>query len=131
MLIDFNTYMAACWFCFLDLQAHLRRAAGTDIHSFKFAADFDTPLENLLALSREFDLTSTWNSYVLDSIILEEPSIFESTVYSGSWLPFPFPAIDVVVQARGFDLADVSAPQHAVSRPCNCCCRPSTGLRPS
>lgn len=82
--------------------------AGTDIHSFKFAADFDTPLENLLALSREFDLTSTWNSYVLDSIILEEPSIFESTVYSGSWLPFPFPAIDCVVQARGVDLADVS-----------------------
>lgn len=78
------------------------------MHSFKFAADFDTPLEHLLSLSREFDLTSTWNSYVLDSMILQEPSIFESTVYSGSWLPFPFPSIDCVVQARGVDLADVS-----------------------
>ena len=59
-------------------------------------------------MSREFDLTHTWNRYVTESIILAEPSIFESTLYSASWLPFPFPHIDVVVQARGIDLADVS-----------------------
>lgn len=60
-------------------------------------------------MSREFDLTSIWNRYVLDSLILTEPSIFESTLYAASWLPFPFPHIDVVVQARGIDLADLAA----------------------
>ena len=82
--------------------------AGTLVHSFKFAADFESPLEHVLAMSREFDLTHTWNRYVTESIILAEPSIFENTVYAASWLPFPFPHIDVVVSARGIDLADVS-----------------------
>ena len=59
-------------------------------------------------MSREFDLTHTWNRYVTESVILAEPSIFESTLYSASWLPFPFPHLDVVVKARGIDLADVS-----------------------
>ena len=81
--------------------------AGTLVHSFKFAADFDSPLEHMLAMSREFDLTHTWNRYVTESMILAEPSIFESTIYAASWLPFPFPHIDVVVTARGVDLADV------------------------
>lgn len=61
-------------------------------------------------MSREFDLTHLWNRYVLESIILAEPSIFQSTLYAASWLPFPFPHIDVVVEARGVDLADVSTP---------------------
>ncbi len=60
-------------------------------------------------MSREFDLTHTWNRYVTKSVILAEPSIFESTLYAASWLPFPFPHIDVVVAARGIDLADVSS----------------------
>lgn len=60
-------------------------------------------------MSREFDLTHTWNRYVTESVILAEPSIFESTLYAASWLPFPFPDIDVVVAARGIDLADVSS----------------------
>ena len=59
-------------------------------------------------MSREFDLTYTWNRYVIESLILAEPSIFESTLYASSWLPFPFPHLDVVVTARGIDLADVS-----------------------
>ena len=84
--------------------------AGSSVHSFKFAADFNSPLEHILAMSREFDLTHLWNRYVLESIILAEPSIFQSTLYAASWLPFPFPHIDVVVEARGVDLADVSAP---------------------
>lgn len=58
-------------------------------------------------MSREFDLTHLWNRYVLESLILAEPSIFQSTLYAASWLPFPFPHIDVVVEARGIDLADV------------------------
>ena len=77
------------------------------MHSFKFSADFNSPLEHILAMSREFDLTHLWNRYVLESLILAEPSIFQSTLYAASWLPFPFPHIDVVVEARGIDLADV------------------------
>lgn len=82
--------------------------AGTSVHSFKFAADFDSPLQHILAMSREFDLTHSWNRYVTESVILAEPSIFESTLYAASWLPFPFPDIDLVVAARGIDLAEVS-----------------------
>ena len=93
---------------FSDLEIIWWWGAGTFVHSFKFAADFDSPLEQVLAMSREFDLTHTWNRYVTESVILAEPSIFESTVYAASWLPFPFPHIDVVVAARGMDLADVS-----------------------
>jgi len=84
------------------------------VHSFKFSADFNSPLEHILAMSREFDLTHLWNRYVLESLILAEPSIFQSTLYAASWLPFPFPHIDVVVEARGIDLADV----------CLCCINP-------
>ncbi len=82
-------------------------STGTSVHSFKFSADFNSPLEHILAMSREFDLTHLWNRYVLESLILAEPSIFQSTLYAASWLPFPFPHIDVVVEARGIDLADV------------------------
>jgi len=82
-------------------------STGTSVHSFKFAADFNSPLEHILAMSREFDLTHLWNRYVLESLILAEPSVFQSTLYAASWLPFPFPHIDVVVEARGIDLADV------------------------
>ncbi|KAL3137283.1 hypothetical protein ABBQ32_006825 [Trebouxia sp. C0010 RCD-2024] len=89
-----------------DLQVMYRHHPGTSVHSFKFAADFNSPLEHILAMSREFDLTHSWNRYVTESVILSEPSIFESTLYAASWLPFPFPHIDVVVSARGIDLAD-------------------------
>lgn len=89
-----------------DLQVMYRHHAGTSVHSFKFSADFNSPLEHILAMSREFDLTHLWNRYVLESLILAEPSIFQSTLYAASWLPFPFPHIDVVVEARGIDLAD-------------------------
>ncbi len=96
-------------------------AAGTSIHSFKFSADFNSPLEHLLAMSREFDLTHIWNRYVLDSTILAEPSIFQSTLYAASWLPFPFPHIDVVVEARGIDLADVRSQGHVFRLFQRCC----------
>ena len=91
----------------IESEEACRCHAGTSVHSFKFAADFDSPLDHILAMSREFDLTHTWNRYVTESIILSEPSIFESTLYAASWLPFPFPHIDVVVNAQGIDLAEV------------------------
>lgn len=93
---------------FMECEKAYGCHAGTSVHSFKFAADFNSPLEHILAMSREFDLTHSWNRYVTESVILSEPSIFESTLYAASWLPFPFPHIDVVVSARGIDLADVS-----------------------
>ena len=78
------------------------------MHSFKFEAVFDAPVEHMLALAREFDLTSSWNKYTLDSTILHEESIFETVVYAAAWLPPPFPQPDSVLQARGLDLAEVS-----------------------
>ena len=78
------------------------------MHSFKFEAVFDAPVEHMLALAREFDLTSSWNKYTLDSTILHEESIFETLVYAAAWMPPPFPQADSVLQARGLDLAEVS-----------------------
>ncbi len=84
-----------------------RHVKGTRVHAVKFCATFNCPVEQLLALAREFDLTSMWNSFVLDSTVLHEPSIFESFVYAGNWLPFPFSCMDAVIHARGVDLSEV------------------------
>ena len=92
----------------MQVETALPPAAGTSVHSFKFEAVFDAPVEHLLALAREFDLTSSWNKYTLDSTILHEESIFETVVYAAAWMPPPFPQADSVLQARGLDLAEVS-----------------------
>jgi hypothetical protein len=82
-----------------------RHEKGTQVHSIKFEASFDAPVEHLLSLAREFDLTKTWNKFCTDSVILSEPSIFESYVYGSAWMLFPFPQMDTLVHAHGVDLA--------------------------
>ncbi|KAK9818228.1 hypothetical protein WJX72_009079 [[Myrmecia] bisecta] len=89
-----------------ELKVLYRHEKGTKVHSLKFEATFDCPLSHLLALAREFDLTSTWNRYVLDSTVIHEPSIFESFIYAAAWLPFPFTHQDVLLHARGADCAE-------------------------
>lgn len=66
------------------------------------------PLERPLSLAREFDLMETWNDYVKDSRLLLAPNIWESFVYAGLWMPFPFPQIDALAKGRGYDLSVVS-----------------------
>ena len=84
-------------------------APGSSVHSVKLESTLDCSLDKLLSLAAEYDLISHWNKYIMDPTILSSPTIYESTVYSATWLPFPFPAMDLVVKARGFDLAEVRA----------------------
>ena len=44
-----------------SLRMLYRHVSGTTVHSLKFIATFDHPLEHLLALVHEFDLVKTWN----------------------------------------------------------------------
>ena len=81
--------------------------AGSPVHSVRMEATFATTVECLLALGREFDLASSWNKYLLDSVILSQPSMFEATLYACNWLPFPFSSCDCIVHAKGYDLAEV------------------------
>jgi hypothetical protein len=43
------------------LKVYYRHLKGTTVHSLKFRAVFDHPLEHLLALAHEFDLIPNWN----------------------------------------------------------------------
>lgn len=76
------------------------------VHHIKMDAILPHPLERPLALAREFDLMSTWNHYVKDSSLLHAPTIWESWVYAGMWMPFPFPEIDALATGRGYDLSE-------------------------
>ncbi|PRW59375.1 START-like domain [Chlorella sorokiniana] len=88
------------------LQVHYRHQRGTTVHSLKFAAVFDHPLEHLLALAHEFDLIVTWNKFSLASDMLAEPSIFESYVYGAQWMMKPFKHMQALLRCCGFDLAE-------------------------
>ncbi|KAI7841817.1 hypothetical protein COHA_004346 [Chlorella ohadii] len=88
------------------LQVHYRHQRGTTVHSLKFAAVFEHPLEHLLALAHEFDLIVTWNKFSLASEMLAEPSIFESYVYGAQWMMKPFKHMQALLRCRGFDLAE-------------------------
>ncbi|KAK9842693.1 hypothetical protein WJX74_000794 [Apatococcus lobatus] len=88
-----------------DLSVWYQHKSGSPIHSVRLEGTFATSIECLLAMGREFDLASTWNSYMLDSLILSEPSLFEATLYASNWLPFPFSPCDCIVHAKGYDLA--------------------------
>ena len=96
------------------------------MHSVRMEATFATTVECLLAMGREFDLASSWNKYMLDSIILSQPSMFEATLYACNWLPFPFSSCDCVVNAKGYDLAEVRSPQSFIvsSITLGICCSP-------
>lgn len=65
------------------------------------------PLERPLSLAREFDLMKTWNKYISESERLFAPTIWESYVYAGLWMPFPFPQMECLGKGRGYDLSEV------------------------
>ena len=95
-------------------------------HHIKLDAILPHPLDRPLSLAREFDLMSTWNKYIVESQLLHAPSIWESTVYAGLWMPFPFPVVDALGLGQGFDLSVVfslATPPNRTTqstRPCQC-----------
>lgn len=88
----------------LDI-AHLA-IPGTSRHRVRFEVELPHPMEHLVALLHEWDLLSSWNTTCRDTIVLESPSLWEGTVYTAQWMPFPFPDGQVLVRAKGHDLAD-------------------------
>jgi hypothetical protein len=91
--------------------------AGSPYHSVKLEAVLEAPIEHVLALAVEYDLTKTWNSYMKESVVLHAIYPFLSIIYGALWTPFFI--IDVVVRADGYDLGEVrlcwmSAPCAAV-----------------
>ena len=87
-------------------MSHIGANAGK-VHHIKMDATLPHPLERPLSLAREFDLMTTWNHYIVESQLLHAPTIWESTVYAGLWMPFPFPQMDCLGTGRGFDLSEV------------------------
>ena len=52
--------------------------AGSSVHSFRFEATYDCGVAHLLSISREFDLMASWNRFVLNPCVLQEPTLFSS-----------------------------------------------------
>ena len=88
------------------------------MHSVKMESIVECGLEQLLSLAAEYDLMSSWNKFILDAAILHAPSMFETTVYSATWLPFPLPQADLLVTGKGFDLGRVSEAPLALMGSC-------------
>lgn len=42
-----------------------------------------------------------------DHGVLAEPSVFESVVYAGTWLPYPMKPFELVLSVRWVDLVQV------------------------
>ena len=45
--------------------------------------------------------------YVVEARVLAKPSIFQRVCYSATWMPFPFPHIDICIASQGYDLGEV------------------------
>lgn len=58
--------------------------AGSSVHSFRFEAIYDCGVSHLLSISREFDLMASWNRFVLNPCVLQEPTLFSSLLVSPS-----------------------------------------------
>lgn len=50
--------------------------------------------------------------------MLAEPSVFESIVYAGTWMPFPMKPLELVLSVRWADLVQVRILH--VSKPSTC-----------
>ncbi len=56
--------------------------AGSSVHSFRFEAIYDCGVSHLLSISREFDLMASWNRFVLNPCVLQEPTLCSSLLVS-------------------------------------------------
>ncbi|KAK3280440.1 hypothetical protein CYMTET_11720 [Cymbomonas tetramitiformis] len=89
-----------------ELRVSYKKEEDDPVHRFKFEATFETATLDLLSLAREFDLISSWNTFILDPTILCRTSFTGLMVYLGVWVPWPATSKDVILSARGFDLID-------------------------
>jgi len=91
------------------LRVRYRHVKGTKEHTVRFEATIMAPLEHLLALCSEIDLSPGWNRFVVDAAVVARTAKFCSFYYASQWSPRPFPQMDSCVRVRGHDAYDSSA----------------------
>ena len=93
------------------LRVRYRHVKGTREHTVRFEATIKAPLEHLLALCSEIDLSPGWNRFVVDdaAVVARARAEFCSFYYAAQWSPRPFPQMDSCVRVRGHDAYDSSA----------------------
>lgn len=55
-------------------------------------------------MTREFDLSKTWNKYAIDTKIVKEYSPAELLCATVLWMPWPLSNVNLVIEAVGADL---------------------------
>ena len=85
------------------LRLLYRHESGSSVHCFKGSCLLPCPVEQPLAMAREFDLVKTWNKYVTTSDILLTSCDVDVLAYASVWLPWPMSERDVYIQAVGLD----------------------------
>lgn len=100
------------WKLIQDGQLRLlyRHSPGSTVHCFKATCGLPAPMEQPLAMAREFDLVTSWNSYITNSPILKTFCDIDMLVYASVWLPWPFAERDVLISA----VADDQLKEHGV-----------------
>ena len=91
------------------MRVRYRHIKGTKEHTVRFEATLAAPLEHLLALCSEIDLSPGWNGFVVDAAVVARTAKFCSFYYASQWSPRPFPQMDSCVRVRGHDAYDTSA----------------------
>lgn len=102
------------------LQIFYRRQPAATVHHFRFIADFPCALVEVLALAREFDLISSWNWTVPDSLILSERSDMDLSAYAVVRMPWPYNNRYAAVRARGSDCLQEDACAKVIFASCPC-----------
>ncbi|WIA14126.1 hypothetical protein OEZ85_002670 [Tetradesmus obliquus] len=85
------------------LRLLYRHAAGSTVHCFKGSCLLPAPIYQPLSMAKEFDLVSSWNSYITNSSILRTYCDVDMLVYASVWLPWPFAERDVLISAVADD----------------------------
>ena len=96
------------------LRVRYRHIKGTKEHTVRFEATVMAPLEHLLALCSEIDLSPGWNRFVVDAAVVARTAAFCSFYYASQWSPRPFPQMDSCVRVRGHDAYDSESARGAV-----------------
>lgn len=77
---------------------------GTRVHSFRAECTLDAPLEHPMALAKEFDLTKTWNKYILESQVLGDLGPVHFMLRVVTWMPWPLKPVEILVEVVGSEM---------------------------
>lgn len=80
----------------------------------RFEATLAAPLEHVLALCSEIDLSPGWNKFVVAAAVVAREAPFRSHFYAAQWCPRPFKEFDSAVRVRGHDAYDSAVASGAV-----------------